>query len=313
MDENGFDSFYGKILLFGEYSIILGGQAVVVPLRKFSGNFDFPLIKAPVAYSERSNASLRRFMEYLLSARVSIQLPFAFDKDRFREDIENGLFFHSNIPQGYGAGSSGALVASVFHHYCIHGFSREQSFSAAEVSALILQLSVMESFFHGTSSGLDPLCCYTNRSLHVGADKTVSFPDITINDDSLKSKVFLIDTAIKRTTLSLVQRFSKDFEKGNVNAQILEGLTNETLLAYLNGDEKMFDNFLSQLSFFQLENMKPMIPEIIRNIWYDGLYNRSWTLKLCGSGGGGFIMGFSTTIETVKDVFPRSGFEVITL
>ncbi len=313
MDEKEFDSFYGKILLFGEYSIILGGQAVVVPLRKFSGSFDFPLRKAPVAYSERSNASLKRFLEYLGSARVASQLPFSVDKDRFRADLENGLFFHSNIPQGYGAGSSGALVASVFHHYYNHGFSREQLFSDSEVSALIRQLSVMESFFHGTSSGLDPLCCYTSRSLHVGADKKVSFPDITINDDTLRSKVFLIDTAIKRTTLSLVQRFSKDFEKGNVNAQILEGLSNEALLAYLDGDEKMFDNFLSQLSFFQLENMKPMIPEIIRNLWYDGLYNRSWTLKLCGSGGGGFIMGFSTTIEKVTDVFPRSGFEVVTL
>ena len=36
-----FASFSSKILLFGEYSIVVGGKALAIPYAKYSGHFAF--------------------------------------------------------------------------------------------------------------------------------------------------------------------------------------------------------------------------------------------------------------------------------
>ena len=45
------------------------------------------------------------------------QLTIDFDIDAFKQDVENGMYFQSSIPQGFGVGSSGALVAAVYGKY----------------------------------------------------------------------------------------------------------------------------------------------------------------------------------------------------
>ena len=41
----------------------------------------------------------------------------SFDLKTFEADLESGMYFDSSIPQGYGVGSSGALVASIYDKY----------------------------------------------------------------------------------------------------------------------------------------------------------------------------------------------------
>ena len=36
-----------------------------------------------------------------------------------------------------------------------------------------------------------------------------------------------------------------------------------------------------------------MIPQSVVNIWREGLDSNIYSLKLCGSGGGGYILGFT--------------------
>ena len=40
-----------------------------------------------------------------------------FDLDTLKNDVETGMYFDSSIPQGYGVGSSGALVAAIYDKY----------------------------------------------------------------------------------------------------------------------------------------------------------------------------------------------------
>ena len=40
-----------------------------------------------------------------------------FRLDELKRDIDKGMYFDSSIPQGYGVGSSGALVAAVYDKY----------------------------------------------------------------------------------------------------------------------------------------------------------------------------------------------------
>ncbi len=44
----------------------------------------------------------------------------------------------------------------------------------------------------------------------------------------------------------------------------------------------------------------PMIPESIFNIWKKGLDSNAYYLKLCGSGGGGYILGFTKDYEKAE-------------
>ena len=43
-----------------------------------------------------------------------------FDFDKLDSDLQNGMYFDSSIPQGYGVGSSGALVAAFYDRYAFN-------------------------------------------------------------------------------------------------------------------------------------------------------------------------------------------------
>ena len=40
-----------------------------------------------------------------------------FNLDQLLKDVNGGMYFDSSIPQGYGVGSSGALVAALYDKY----------------------------------------------------------------------------------------------------------------------------------------------------------------------------------------------------
>ena len=74
-------------------------------------------------FEKKSNQNLLQYAQYL----QSLDLPenFKINTENLIRDINNGLFFDSNIPQGYGIGSSGALVAAIFEKYSITKKSSE--------------------------------------------------------------------------------------------------------------------------------------------------------------------------------------------
>ena len=96
----------GKLLLFGEYTILAGGQALALPLPNFSGHWAKGQTAKPF--------DLRPFLDYLDRLQQEEQLLTPLRLDQFRQDLAAGLFFRSTIPAGYGAGSSGALCAAVY-------------------------------------------------------------------------------------------------------------------------------------------------------------------------------------------------------
>ena len=100
--------FNSKVLLFGEYSIIKESMALSIPYDVFGGELGFK--------SDKSiDPELRDFSKFLKN--LETRKEFDFDFDSFAFDVGRGLFFDSSIPQGYGLGSSGALVASIYSKY----------------------------------------------------------------------------------------------------------------------------------------------------------------------------------------------------
>ena len=109
------DRYYSKVILFGEYSMIFDATALMIPLKRFSAQWQLPLSFNRAA-SLPSNQSLKRFCQYLSENEVLSSL---FDLQTLRRDLEESLFLASNVPSGYGLGSSGTLVAAVYDRYAI--------------------------------------------------------------------------------------------------------------------------------------------------------------------------------------------------
>jgi len=107
--------FYAKILLFGEYGIIEDSQGLTLPYSFYKGTLKFSSLGNE--FEKKSNESLRQYADFL----QTLTLPEIYQLNllQLRTDLDNGLFFDSNIPQGYGVGSSGALVAAIFEKYSV--------------------------------------------------------------------------------------------------------------------------------------------------------------------------------------------------
>jgi mevalonate kinase len=307
---NSGKEFFAKVLLFGEYAVMNGGEAVTVPLKLYSGHFDFADSDSANERTALSAASLKNFMEHLSTCH---NFDFPINISQFRTDLEQGMFFNSTIPQGYGTGSSGALVAAVFDRYSSFHLNPGVEMDAPLLNQLKWQFSLMESWFHGNSSGIDPLSCYMGKPIHLDNSGTIQIHDMPLPKSESKTSCFLLDTGIAGMTSPLVEWFKTRCEMKELDAGLLKTLSNEAIKALLAGNTKMLFNYLDQLSLFQLENMKPTIPKNARYIWFDGLETRLYTLKLCGSGGGGFILGFTVKPAETSRYFEEKGINLLWL
>jgi mevalonate kinase len=81
--------------------------------------------------------------------------------------------------------------------------------------------------------------------------------------------------------------------------------------AFLKGDKQPLFNNLKKLSNLLLEHFKPMIPSAFHPLWKQGIDSGAYYLKLCGSGGGGFILGFTPDLEKAKPMLKDYPIEVI--
>ncbi|NNK87041.1 MAG: mevalonate kinase, partial [Flavobacteriaceae bacterium] len=104
--------FYSKILLFGEYGIIKDSKGLSIPYSFYNGALKMDGSDGEKART--SNARLNEFAEYLHTLDKALV---KFDFATLERHIEEGMYFDSSIPQGYGVGSSGALVAAIYDKY----------------------------------------------------------------------------------------------------------------------------------------------------------------------------------------------------
>ena len=100
-----------KILLFGEHVLLLGATALSVPA---------PVFGLAPAWKTPQTPPAELFTDKLLRFAESTELRAVggLDTETFKKDLAAGLYFRSDIPTGYGMGSSGALCAAVYDRYC---------------------------------------------------------------------------------------------------------------------------------------------------------------------------------------------------
>jgi mevalonate kinase len=273
----------GKLLLFGEYTVLLGGEALALPLHGLSGRWE-----------ERGgppDERLEAWLAWLTDQESRSELPWTLDLAGFSHFIASGGRFHSAIPTGCGLGSSGALVAALADRW-----------SASLPSDLGLRragLARLESFFHGNSSGLDPLVSLQGTALHLlpeGGMHELELPP-------LPDRLFLLDSRMPRQTAPLVVRFREDTANEGYRKDLQEHLmpqVNAAIAALSAGKEDAMGQAFRRISTLQAEHFIAMIPDPIRELWS----SEGHVLKLCGAGGGGYFLGLALSDRIPDLPFP---------
>ncbi len=308
--------YYSKVMLFGEYSIILGSMGLTIPYSNFNGALRFINNNSytNLSFAQYSNTQIKELNQYIAILKKSNQLVVDFDTERLQNDLNEGLYFESSIPEGYGLGSSGALVAALYNEYASNKIEARAGIQDNELFLLKKSFAQLESFYHGTSSGIDPLICYLKHPIVLENTHHISSVGIPRKNILKDDAIFLVNTGKPRKTGPLVKRFMDKIKNADYKKLITETLTpltNKSIKQLLSGQVELMFESLHQLSAFQLMHFNEMIPTSIQADWEKGLENKLFTLKMCGSGGGGFTLGFTRYYSKTKSYFITQGKDII--
>ena len=304
--------FYSKILLFGEYGIIKDSKGLSIPYNFYNGalKIDSDLSKV----QQKSNNNLKRFANYLAELQTSNPNLVQFNLEELTKDIEAGMYFDSSIPQGYGVGSSGALVAAIYDKYAKNKITVLENLSREKLLKLKEIFGQMESFFHGKSSGLDPLNSYLSLPILINSKDNIEAAGIPSQSKEGKGAVFLLDSGMVGETAPLVNLFMENLKQEGFRKMLKDKFVKHTdacVEDFMKGDVKSLFSNIKQLSHVVLDNFKPMIPKQFHNLWKEGIDTGAYYLKLCGSGGGGYILGFTEDIDKARTALKNHNLEVV--
>ena len=280
--------FPAKLLLFGEHIVLQGATALALPTATFYGQWAFATT-TPDDAAAQGNIALKN-----VAQKLSPNLPLHLQ--RLHQDLENGCYFASNIPQGYGLGSSGALCAALYDRYG----TGEKPQSPAELKVI---LGHIESTFHGQSSGIDPLTSLLNQPVLIQKINTVT--PLPPAPAPAGITVFLLNTQVPRTTGTLVQWFIAQSQQPHfeqlLHNQILP-IHENMVQAWREGQSESFFEHLHHISEWQRLTLHPMLPQqrTLLDWWQEELEQNTTKFKICGAGGGGFLLGFTSDIAAVR-------------
>ena len=278
-------NFPAKILLFGEYGIILNSMALAIPYSRFSGQFRFSVATIDSKTEEESNGELKKLLVFLKSDLKKFDF---IHLERFEDEINRGLYFDSSVPVGSGLGSSGALSAAIYERYLIQKHQNDYQLIKSELGAI-------ETCFHGKSSGFDPLVSLLRKPVLIDSQSSI-ITDFDLAPFFNNYTMFLINTHSIGNTGALVNHFMEDYNhpvlKKRIDNEYIP-IINQVIKAVLKSDFESFDKLIARYSGFQLSHFETMIPQNIRKYFEHGIATGDFHLKLCGSGGGGHLLGIA--------------------
>lgn len=271
-----------KVLLFGEYGVLEGSMGLAIPFAAFHGrwvmNSDLTLLETPL---------LQFIEEHFPNSREHLNLI-----------LQSNLRFTSDIPIGKGLGSSGALSAALYELLTWPNIDPNEN--------TIEDLKKIESYFHGKSSGIDPMISLLNKAVKLGKDGSIEPVEIAPN---LLKAFHLVDSGLPRNSKALIDQFLT--WKLDHPAELKELIQlNDTLVQLaIKGHSPEFLYAFIELSRFQINHLDFLIPSGMKTHWEQGLRSASFYFKLCGAGGGGYFLVYfpnGNASAIIKDSIPLS-------
>tara|TARA_B110000858_G_scaffold89253_1_gene103155 strand:- start:13818 stop:14747 length:930 start_codon:yes stop_codon:yes gene_type:complete len=301
--------FFAKILLFGEYGIIKDSKGLSIPYNFYRGALKIPDLETK--FNIDSHQKLLAFTAYLKTLQINL---LEFDWDRLKMDLNRGMYFDSSIPQGYGVGSSGALVAAIYDKYSLQRITVLENLTKEKLQHLKMIFAQMESFFHGESSGLDPLNSYLSLPILINSKEQIQTTGIPSQNIIGKGAVFLLDSGMIGETAPMISIFMENMKQETFSLMMRDQFikySDSCVDDFLKGNMSSLFNNIKSLSSLVLKYFEPMIPDAFHKVWKNGIETNEYYLKLCGSGGGGFILGFTRDFDKAKLALKDYPLEVV--
>ena len=255
-----------KILLVGEYAVLKGSPFLLTPYHEHYSQWSDTIDPHP---------RWAAFTQYIIQECSDF-----LNAESILRDISKGWMVDLQIPIGYGIGSSGTLCAAIYDAH--------KKDEISELKVLKTRLAQMENFFHGKSSGLDPLVSLLDKSI-TGKGEEIKIVDFNLNNFP---QIRLVDSGRSRSTAEYVAIFKEKLTKTAFN-KILNQLIelNEQLISSLMQVHNQETEYLwKEISILQLNHFSEMIPVHINKQWDEGLQSDKAYFKLCGAGGGGYFL-----------------------
>lgn len=272
-----------KVLLFGEYTVIHGGDALTIPLSSLSASWKS---------SETKDIRLVEYIQFIKREIPDFNYVSRDLVNNLLTQVESGLVLESNIPFGAGLGSSGALTAAIYDAI----LKEDEERSTLENHLIQEDLAIMESYFHGSSSGLDPLTCFLNTPIYISNNKQTLLHD-DLNQESID--IYVYNSLLVRRTKPLVDWYNQERKNPSFKDQTDEMRSLNALLItrFLNKTLTIHD--VKNLSTMQFEVLAHLIPDQIKQIWKILANENIGSMKLCGAGGGGSFLIFTKHQERI--------------
>lgn len=276
-----------KLLLLGEYTIIQQSAALAIPYykyRTFWSDAQLPIsfeVSLPKAQCQEGLWAIYKELE---AKKIdTLLLP------QLKKDLEEGLWLVSNSPIGYGLGSSGAVCAALYDRYGIG--------EAMNQTLLQKTLAELECSFHGKSSGIDPLVSYLKQPLWAKKNGQVVPTRLSTLSEAC---VFLIDSQQPRVSTPLINFFVEQSKKDSFLQDFVMPVSSAVdrgIAAWQQDNGATLLEAVTLISEKQLTYLPPMVLPVWRPLWEKGLETGDFYLKICGAGGGGFLLGFAKDWE----------------
>ena len=261
-----------------------------MPINSFYGRWKY---STNISNTKEWQQSLPLFQQYLEKQGLKTIINIT----AFAEALNKGLYFDANIPTGYGLGSSGALCAAILDTFGVN----KEHLTLLELKHIFAQ---MESFFHGASSGTDPLVSYLNYPILLGT----TIKKVTITKEKNKGDLFLLDTNVQRKASPFINGFldrcKETFYDKRCSTQLVP-LVDDAIHTFLNNQWELLFDTMHELSLFQYRYFDFMILDPFKQVWLEGLSSNHFKLKICGAGGGGFLLGISNDRKKTAAVLKK--------
>jgi len=278
---------HGKLIVSGEYSILQGTIALVIPLKNH--------IKARLVTNIKNKPVYSPHVEFILNV---CKEEFSSDYSHFKLEL------NSTIPQNCGLGSSAALAHAIVQ-------------ACAQVNRCVLSLSQKitliqkcETYAHGRPSGLDAVATAYNLPLVV---KSIG-GELKITDKktpffNINNYVLINSGAAKETTKEMVEKSLKkpDFKKICAN---ISKVTNKIIEQLEKGVPPTFLLTTNQRQLETLGVVGSKAKEMINLIESIGGH-----AKVCGAGGikggSGIILAYHQQKNKLLNLTSNHQWEVL--
>ncbi len=283
-DTMTYKRYPAKILLFGEYLLLRGATALSLPVHQFGGHWAWA--------GKHGKPPMQGRLPEFAKSDVLRAIP-EMDCEAFASELSRGLWLRSNVPGGYGLGSSGVVCAAVLERYLQE--------KPDDINLLKEYFSLIEGFFHEKSSGIDPLTSYLDQPVVVKNKTEAKIIEWPKWENHLQ--IFLLDSRQTRTSGKVMHQFldkTKDPKFATLLDNYIETVHEPMAEAFLEGDFDKFWHHIGDVSAFQWQHQQFLIPESLDHRWSEGLRTDDYFLKICGAGGGGFSLLFVKKPEVAE-------------